>query len=97
MKYSNHLSLGADIYFHKNKSVATTLNSFKFELFTKNLEDYDYDVGVIPAGYEHRADLISNLFYNTPTFDWFICLANDVYDPFQQLNIGDLIKIPKII
>ncbi|MEY3311501.1 MAG: Base plate wedge protein 53, partial [Bacteroidota bacterium] len=46
---------------------------------------------------EHRADLISNLFYNTPTLDWLVCLSNNINDPFQQLNVGDEIKILKLL
>lgn len=54
------------------------------------------DVGYIPAGYEHRPDLISNLFYDTVTKDWLIMMFNNIKDPFQELNVGDRVLLPKV-
>jgi hypothetical protein len=95
-EYNNHLKLGSVSIVHKNKNVVTNLGSTDFESFIKNMDDFDFDVGNIPPGFEHRADLISALFYNTPTLDWLICWFNGVDDSFQQLNIMDQIKIPKL-
>jgi hypothetical protein len=53
-------------------------------------------VGYIPAGYEHRPDLISNLFYGSPKNWWLLMLVNSVEDPFEGFNVGDSILIPKI-
>lgn len=97
MKYNNHLNVGAQTFNHKDKKVVSSINSPQFQIFIDNFKNYEFDVGIIPIGYEHRADLISNLFYNTPTLDWLICLINEVSDPFQQLNVGDTIKIPKLL
>ena len=97
MEYRNHLSVGNVVIKHKKYDVATTLNSSDFDSFIKSMDLYDYDVGTIPPGFEHRADLISNLFYDTPTLDWLICWFNEISDPFQQLNIMDQIKIPKLL
>ena len=93
MNYSNHLSIGGAVKTHKEKSVATNLNSLEFRRFVNNLDSAPFEVGIIPPGFEHRADKISDLFYGTPTLDWLICWANNVSDPFQQLNVGDRIKI----
>lgn len=97
MKYNNHLKYSKGSVSHKNKLIASTFNSDLYEQYLESLNDYEFTVGRIPAGYEHRADLISNLFYNTPTLDWLICVTNNVSDPFQQLNVGDQIKILKLI
>lgn len=97
MAFRNHLGVGFVTVKHKNFRVTTSLNSSNFEAFVESIEDYDFESGHIPPGYEHRADLISNLFYGTPTLDWLICWFNNISDPFQQLNILDAIKIPKII
>lgn len=53
--------------------------------------------GKIPAGFAHRPDLISNLFYNTPKYWWLILLANNIADPFDRLNEGDEIFIPELV
>lgn len=97
MEFKNHLKIGSYQITHKDKSLTTNLHSTDFEAFLKDMDKFDYRVGRIPPGYEHRADLISNLFYNTPTLDWLLCWFNEISDPFQQLNTGDIIKIPKVI
>jgi hypothetical protein len=91
--YNNHLKVGYSQVLHKNKIAVTSLNSTSFKDFIKSLDNLSYQVGVIPPGYEHRADKISNLFYETPTLDWLVCWTNNISDPFQQLNVGDRIRI----
>ena len=93
MTYKNHLKAGYTDILHKGKRVATSLNSSEFKTFIKSLDETSYLVGTIPPGFEHRADKISELFYETPELDWLICWTNNVSDPFQQLNIGDRIRI----
>jgi hypothetical protein len=80
-------------FIHRNKKVVSSLNSSDFKQFISSLDVSDYSVGNIPPGYEHRADRISELFYDTPDLDWLVCWTNNVSDPFQQLNVGDRIKI----
>lgn len=93
-RYNNHYIEGFSIIQHKDKKITTSVTSEKFQSFVRSLKIKSYRVGYIPAGYEHRADLISDLFYNTPTYDWLICYANNISDPFNQLNLGDRILIP---
>lgn len=95
MTYSNHLRMGYVETIHKNKKVVSSLNSIEFKRFITSLEDSNFRVGTIPPGFEHRADKISDLFYDTPELDWLVCWVNNVSDPFQQLNVGDRIKILK--
>lgn len=95
MNYINHYKISNTVVDHKGKTVVTSLNS-KLDEFIKNLENREIEVGYIPAGYEHRPDLISNLFYNTVTYDWMILMFNNIKDPFQELNVGDRILLPKI-
>lgn len=94
--YQNHYKTGFSVVTHKNKKLVTSLNSNNFELFLLNINSYSYKVGYIPVGYEHRPDLISNLFYGTPTLDWLICIFNNISDQFNQLNAGDRILIPAV-
>ena len=93
MAYKNHLRIGGYVVKHKGRDVATNLASLEFRDFVKGLNDQEFTIGNIPAGYEHRADKISDLFYGTPNLDWMICWANNINDPFQQLNVGDRIKL----
>lgn len=93
MSYQNYLKLGFVETIHKNKKVVTGLNSPEFRSFINSISDSDYNVGVIPPGFEHRADKIADLFYKTPDLDWLVCWTNNISDPFQQLNVGDRIRI----
>lgn len=93
MAYKNHLRIGGYTTKHKLRDVVTNLGSIEFRNFIKGLDEQEFSIGTIPAGYEHRADKISNLFYGTAALDWMICWVNNVVDPFQQLNVGDRIKI----
>ena len=95
MNYINHYKISNTVVDHRGKTVITSLNS-KLDEFMRNLENKEVEVGYIPAGYEHRPDLISNLFYNTVTYDWMILMFNNIKDPFQELNVGDRILLPKI-
>jgi hypothetical protein len=40
--------------------------------------------------------LISNLFYDTTSYDWLILMFNNIKDPFQELNVDDRILIPNL-
>jgi len=96
MNYNNHLKLGYQEVKHKNRSVATSLNSLDFRDAMGSLQNSSGRVGTIPPGFEHRADKIANLFYGSPELDWLVCWTNNIYDPFQQLNAGDRIRILSI-
>jgi hypothetical protein len=97
MTFNNHLNIGFTRIVHKNREITTTLNNLDFETFLQEMDNFDFDVGYVPAGFEHRADLISDTFYNTPTLDWLILWFNKIKDPFQELNVRDQIKIPRVI
>jgi len=95
--YSNHLSMGVQDMLFKNKRVASSINSATFAATLSDLDSRPRSVGVIPPGFEHRADLISDLFYGSPDFDWVILWVNDISDPFQQLNAGDRVTIVDLV
>ena len=82
---------------HRNITTNTIVNSEKFDLLLEDLENsFEYEVGYVPAGYEHRPDLISNVFYGTPKNWWLLMLVNSINDPFEGFNENDRIFIPKI-
>lgn len=96
MIFKNHYSQGVEEVSHRGKSLATSFNSLSFESLLESFKAMPFEVGFIPAGYQHRPDMISDLFYNTPTFDWLIMMFNNIKDPFQELNVNDRILIPKV-
>jgi len=82
---------------HKHATVTTIVNTPYFDNFILNMDQpQDYEVGYIPLGYEHRPDLISNLFYGTPKNWWLLMLVNNITDPFEGFKINERILIPKV-
>ena len=82
---------------HRSITTNTIVNAEKFDTLLGDLENaYEYEVGYVPAGYEHRPDLISNVFYGTPKNWWLLMLVNSIDDPFEGFNESDRILIPKI-
>jgi len=82
---------------HRNTVVTTIVDSPVFNNLLKNLDDiYEYEIGFIPAGYQHRPDLISNLFYGTPKNWWLLMLVNNISDPFEGFYLNQKIVIPKV-
>lgn len=82
---------------HKGVKVTTSVGSAPQDLLVKYTDRlYEFDIGYIPVGYQHRPDMISELFYNTPGYWWLLMIVNNVPDPFEGFNVGDRIKIPKL-
>jgi len=95
MNYINYLNLGSMPVVHKDKKLVKA-DSEAIYNFLESINLEKVEVVYIPAGYEHRPDLISEYFYNTVKNDWIIMMYNNISDPFQQLNVGDRLLIPQI-
>ncbi len=83
---------------HRGKPIPTSVGSRRYEaVFGGNngLLANKGRNGTIPNGYEHRPDLIANLFLNTPGGWWLVCERNAIFDVFEQLNSGDSIRLPR--
>jgi len=90
-------SFDANVYLHRDAKVTTILNSTVFEDLIKNIDTaYVYQTGYVPEGYEHRPDLISNVFYGTPDNWWLLMLVNNISDPFEGFYTNQRILIPKL-
>jgi len=80
---------------HKEVATQTTVGSGYYEKHLANIYPKNYKVGYVPEGYAHRPDLIANLFYGSPAFWWKILEINGISDPFEGLNAGDRIFLPR--
>jgi hypothetical protein len=78
---------------HKRKNTNTAVGSEGFDSASYGLAG-TFEIAYVIPGYEHRPDLISDIFYKTPEYWWLILLYNNIDDPFEGLNVGDQIKIP---
>ena len=45
---------------------------------------------------QQRLDLISLMFYQTPTYWWAIAYANNIFDSFNDVYVGRRLRIPAI-
>jgi hypothetical protein len=81
---------------HRGHIIPTSVGSRGYENIYggSNNEIFVKKSGVIPMGYEHRPELISNLFSDTPSLWWVVCERNNIFDIFEQLKSGDSIRIP---
>lgn len=96
-KNTGPYSLDVNKVKHRNATITTILNTPKFDTILQDLGSaYEYSVGYIPAGYEHRPDLISNVFYGTPKNWWLLMLVNGISDPTEGFRANQRILIPKV-
>ena len=95
MNYINHYSIGSQTVTHKGKTIQIS-NSNDLYNYLNLIESLQFDIITVVPGYEHRPDRISELFYGTVTKDWLIVMINNIKDPFQQLNVGDKLILPRL-
>tara|TARA_R110002051_G_scaffold240473_1_gene300954 strand:+ start:757 stop:1059 length:303 start_codon:yes stop_codon:yes gene_type:complete len=94
---SGPYTLGVNEVPHRKVVTTTILNTPEFDRLSQTLKTaYVYEVGYVPAGYEHRPDLISNVFYGSPKNWWLLMYVNGINDPFEGFNTNDRILIPQI-
>ena len=89
MLYSTNIGI-----MHKGKTISTNVGSLDYERYRRSINYAALSPGTVPAGYEHRPDLIANLFLNGPEGWSFFCEMNAILDPFEGLNINDEILLP---
>tara|TARA_R110002051_G_scaffold40372_3_gene84083 strand:+ start:8035 stop:8328 length:294 start_codon:yes stop_codon:yes gene_type:complete len=95
MKFSNHLSVGADSVRHKGKALMSALTNIEYQNFVENLDNaFEYEEVMVTPEVKHRPDLISSAFYDSVELDWLVLLCNNISNPFQGLNVGDRIRLP---
>jgi hypothetical protein len=81
---------------HKGVVVKTSVGSEMDDFIVDLDKRFAYKNGRLPIQHAHRPDLISNLFYGNVKWWWMILQSNGFNDPFEQLNAGDIIRIPKL-
>ena len=79
---------------HKGKKVVTSVGSAIYESYVADSLSRITELGAIPVGYEHRPDLIANLFFGDPSDWWTFLEMNAILDPFEELNVADEVRLP---
>ena len=84
---------GLTTILHKGKKLTTTVGNLRYESMFSGRQGSTN--ATIPAGYEHRPDLISSLFDDSPATWWIFCERNAIFDVFEEINSGDSVRLPK--
>ena len=79
---------------HKGRKVTTTVGSTLHENYLAALQSLPFGEGFVPAGYAHRPDLISNLFFNGVGAWTTVMEINGLFDPFESLKLSDRVRLP---
>jgi len=96
-KNSGPYSLDVKSVEHRGVTTTTIVNSPIFDNILENMESaYEFEVGYVPAGYEHRPDLIANVFYGSPKNWWLLMLVNSIIDPNEGFKLNERIVIPRL-
>ena len=92
-------SFGHVLINHKGITIPTSVGSKSYESqFSgeNSMINFEGTNGNIPNGYQHRPELISNLFMGGANSWWIVCERNGIFDVFEQLNSGDNIRLPTL-
>jgi len=92
---ANFLENAKQSYNFKGRRSEALFGSLDWHNFVKNIDRiFNFKIGFVPAGFENRPDLISNIFFDTPELWWLIMRANNIEDPFEELGLGARIRLP---
>ena len=86
--------------FAKTKLVVDTgvqPGTLRFERWeVPDIDMTSYSVYTVVSGDVDRPDLISYKHYNDVNYYWAILLVNGISNPFEQLLVGSVLKIPTL-
>ena len=85
---------GVHTYLHKGHAVTSSVGSKSWDSYLASLEILPTQLGNVPPEFEHRPDLISNVWLGSTGLWWQIMVMNNLFDPFEQLDRGDQILLP---
>ena len=80
---------------HKQKTTTTSVGS-TFDDFLTSLDAVPSNSGRVPSYCNERPDQISDIFYDTPGYWWYLLQYNSYFDPFEDLQRGATIAIPDL-
>jgi len=66
----------------------STLSSFKLTYESSYYRLCEEDIGA--------PDLISKKLYGSEKYWWIILLVNKIHDPYNDMEIGDIIQVPSV-
>ena len=94
--YTSRYDFGVTKIMHKGKEITTSINTNFFDNIQITINSEPFSVGTVKQYIQHRPDVISDIFYNTSTYWWYLLMYNNINDPFNRLNPTDKFLIPNI-
>jgi|10_taG_2_1085330.scaffolds.fasta_scaffold06383_3 hypothetical protein len=94
--YPSRYDYGGKTITHKGVHVTTSINTEIEQVITQIPGGIPYQKAHCIPTVEHRPDKISNIFFDTSEFWWYIQLFNNISDPFEGFNSGDRVLIPVV-
>jgi len=88
MKYKTHPNLLGGV-----KQFIDPLPLSQFEI-PESDDDIFHEVTIRD---ENRLDLISWTYYGNVDLWWIIAVVNNIFDPINELNPGDVLRIPSLV
>ena len=86
---------GMQTYIHKGHVTTASVGSQDWDNYLVALSYLPSQIGNVPPEFEHRPDLISNVWYGSTGLWWLVMVMNNLFDPFEELDRGDPILLPK--
>lgn len=70
----------------------TTDDKYIYGTACKLKKDVSYKNHPVSVG--DTLDTLALYYYNNPTYFWIIADFNDIIDPYEELKVGEILKIP---
>ena len=68
-------------------------NNEELKVTEASVEEVKAEATPVEASEENRLDIISNIYYGTPSLYWAIAMANNIIDPMVVVK-GTVLRIP---
>ena len=96
LKYSSRYDFGVKTITHKGKEITTSINTTFMDNIESTMSVGAHSIGKVKQYIAHRPDTISDIFYNSSSYWWYLLMYNNINDPFEGFNTSDKILIPKL-
>jgi len=93
-EYVSRYDFGVKKFLHKDKITNTSINTEFFDNVEFILGGGSYSIIGLKEYVKHRPDTISDLFYDNPSYWWYLLLYNNINDPFNFMSPGDGLAVP---
>lgn len=92
LDFKSKINLYNEITYDSKSSLNIFVKYKLIEVYKSNIQFY-FEYEIAPGD---RWDLLANKWYGSPNLWWVIAIFNNVIDPFEQLQSGNVLKMIKL-